>query len=237
MDWRKGCLLNNLINLINVNKYFKLKEQKLHVLKNINLTINEGDFLIIMGKSGSGKTTLLNLLGLLDKFDNGNYNFNKSDISWVTEDKKSELRNRYFGFIFQQFYLIESLTIGQNIELPLFYREKDKMSKIDRRALIQKYLDKVGLLNKENQSPLQLSGGQQQCVAIGRALINEPSIIFADEPTGSLDSESSKNIMNMLKELNEKKKTIVMVTHDKELIRYASKVIHLKDGLIVDLNI
>lgn len=156
---------------------------------------------------------------------------------WVTEDKKSELRNRYFGFIFQQFYLIESLTIGQNIELPLFYREKDKMSKIDRRALIQKYLDKVGLLNKENQSPLQLSGGQQQCVAIGRALINEPSIIFADEPTGSLDSESSKNIMNMLKELNEKKKTIVMVTHDKELISYASKVIHLKDGLIVDLNI
>lgn len=228
--------MSRLIELININKYYKLKEDKLHVLKDINLTIEQGDFLMIMGKSGSGKTTLLNLLGLLDRFDTGNYIFNDKEVTNLNENQRSELRNSYMGFIFQQFHLIDSLTIGQNVELPLIYNEKGSISKKEKSERIEKYLETVGLLNKKKQTPSELSGGQQQRIAIARALINDPYVIFADEPTGALDSETGKDIMNILKKLNEEKKTIIMVTHDSDLTSYASKVIYLKDGLITKVD-
>jgi len=228
--------LSNLIELININKYYKLKENKLHVLKNINLTIQQGEFLMIMGKSGSGKTTLLNLLGLLDHFDMGEYVFNGKDVTHLNENERSEIRNSYMGFIFQQFHLIDSLSIGQNVELPLLYKEGNDISKNEKADRVEKYLDTVGLLHKKKQSPSELSGGQQQRIAIARALINNPYVILADEPTGALDSETGKEIMNILKKLNEENKTIIMVTHDSDLTKYASKVIHLKDGVITKVD-
>lgn len=228
--------MNKLIDLTNINKYYKLKDAKLHVLKDITLTIEQGDFLMIMGKSGSGKTTLLNLIGFLDHFDNGNYVFNGKDVTHLNENLRSELRNSYMGFIFQQFHLIDSLSIGQNVELPLLYRESSDISKKEKVHRVEKYLDTVGLLHKKKQSPSQLSGGQQQRIAIARALINNPYVILADEPTGALDSETGEEIMNILKKLNEEKKTIIMVTHDDDLTKYASKVIHLKDGVITKVD-
>lgn len=222
--------MSSVIELRSINKYYKLREGRLHALKNIDLTIEQGDFLMIMGKSGSGKTTLLNLLGFLDSFEEGNYIFNGEDVTHLNENQRSELRNNYMGFIFQQFHLIESLTIGQNVELPLVY--KGNVSHKDRLRLTEKYLDIVGLLNKKNQRPTELSGGQQQRIAIARALINDPYVIFADEPTGALDSETGEDIMNILKKLNEEKKTIIMVTHDEDLTKYANKVIRIKDGVM-----
>ncbi|WP_264849979.1 ABC transporter ATP-binding protein [Clostridium omnivorum] len=228
--------MSKLIDLININKYYKLREDKLHALKDINLTIEQGEFLMIMGKSGSGKTTLLNLLGFLDRFDEGNYIFNGNDVTNFNENQKSDLRNSYMGFIFQQFHLIDSLTIGQNVELPLLYKEKGTISKKEKNRRVEKYLDIVGLLNKKKQTPSELSGGQQQRIAIARALINDPYVIFADEPTGALDSETGEDIMNILKILNEEKKTIIMVTHDSDLTKYANKVIYIKDGLITKVD-
>lgn len=228
--------MSKLIDLKDINKYYKLKEEKLHVLNDINLTIEQGDFLMIMGKSGSGKTTLLNLLGLLDHFDNGNYAFNGNDVTNLDENQRSKLRNSYMGFIFQQFHLIDSLSISQNVELPLLYRESNDMSKKEKVHRVEKYLDTVGLLNKKRQSPSELSGGQQQRIAIARALINNPYVILADEPTGALDSETGQDIMNILKTLNEENKTIIMVTHDSDLTKYASKVIYLKGGLLMKVD-
>ncbi|MFA6942190.1 MAG: ABC transporter ATP-binding protein [Clostridiaceae bacterium] len=229
-------MLSKLVELIDINKYYGLKDEKLHALKDVTLTIEQGDFLMIMGKSGSGKTTLLNLLGLLDRFNNGNYIFNGKDVTNLNENQRSELRNSYMGFIFQQFHLIDSLTIEQNVELPMLYKENNKLSKKEKTLHVEKYLDTVGLLNKKKQTPAKLSGGQQQRIAIARALINDPYVIFADEPTGALDSETSKDIMNILKSLNKDNKTIIMVTHDGDLTRYANKVIHIKDGLVTKVD-
>jgi putative ABC transport system ATP-binding protein len=226
--------LNNIIELNGINKYYDSRTDKLHVLKDINIKIEHGDFLMIMGKSGSGKTTLLNLLGLLDSFDTGSYSFNNSDVTSLNENRKSELRNNYMGFIFQQFHLIDSLNISQNVELPLLY--KGGLSYKERVSLIDNYLDIVGLTNKKKCTPSELSGGQQQRIAIARALINNPYIIFADEPTGALDSETGRDIMNLLKKLNDDNKTIIMVTHDNELINYANKVIYIKDGVLTKVE-
>jgi len=221
--------LSNVIELKDINKYYKLKDDKLHALKSVNLEIEQGDFLVIMGKSGSGKTTLLNLLGLLDSFDSGQYIFNGKDVTNFNENERSELRNNYMGFIFQQFHLIDSLTIAQNVELPLLY--KGKVPAKERDEAVDKYLEIVGLSQKKNQFPTELSGGQQQRIAIARALINNPYVIFADEPTGALDSNTSTEIMEILKKLNEDNKTIIMVTHDRDLVSYANKVIQIKDGV------
>ncbi|GAA0126226.1 ABC transporter ATP-binding protein [Clostridium sp. CTA-19] len=222
--------MNNIIELKNINKYYKMKTLNLHALKSINIGIKQGDFLMIMGKSGSGKTTLMNILGFLDSFDNGKYIFNGKDVTGLNENEKSELRNEYIGFIFQQFHLIDSLTIGQNVELPLLY--KGDIPAKERNLLVDKYLNLVGLLDKKNRKPSELSGGQQQRIAIARALINNPYVIFADEPTGALDSSTGTDIMELLTALNKENKTIIMVTHDEDLKKYANKVIHIKDGVI-----
>ena len=224
--------LSKIVELKNINKFYKVGKEKAHILKSINLNIKKGEFVMIMGKSGSGKTTLLNILGFLDKFDEGEYIFNNQDVTRLNESERSNFRNLNIGFIFQQFNLINTLNIYQNVELPMIYN--NKYSKQEKKAQIENNLSIVGLLDKMNQKPLQLSGGQQQRVAIARALVNNPEIIFADEPTGSLDSDTGIEIMDLLKELNKQGKTIIMVTHDEDLTKYASKVIKLKDGLIME---
>lgn len=222
--------MSNIIKLEKIQKYYKIGKEKFHVLKSLNLEINQGDFVMIMGKSGSGKTTLLNSLGFLDTFDDGKYLFNNKDVTNLSENQKSNFRNKNIGFIFQQFNLIETLDVFQNVELPLIYSKNMKKEK--REELVIEKLNSVGLSEKIKSKPLQLSGGQQQRVAIARALVNNPSLIFADEPTGALDSETSCEIMKLLKKLNNDGKTIIMVTHDSDLIKYATKVIRLKDGIL-----
>ena len=224
--------LSKIVELKNINKFYKVGKEKAHILKSINLNIKKGEFVMIMGKSGSGKTTLLNILGFLDKFDEGEYIFNNQDVTRLNESERSNFRNLNIGFIFQQFNLINTLNIYQNVELPMIYN--NKYSKQEKRERIENNLSIVGLLDKIKQKPVQLSGGQQQRVAIARALVNDPEIIFADEPTGSLDSDTGIEIMELLKELNKQGKTIIMVTHDEDLTKYASKVIKLKDGLIME---
>jgi putative ABC transport system ATP-binding protein len=224
--------VSSLIKLKDINKYYKVGKEKFHVLKSLNINIEEGDFVMIMGKSGSGKTTLLNVLAFLDKFDTGSYFFNYENVSSLNENQRSVFRNKYIGFIFQQFNLIETLNIYQNVELPLIY--DGKLNKSERENIVKEKLEQVGLLDKIKSLPLQLSGGQQQRVAIARSLVNNPKLIFADEPTGALDSETSDDIMSLLKELNKQGKTIIMVTHDADLIKYATKVIRLKDGVLYE---
>lgn len=224
--------MKNLIKLNGIQKYYSVGKEKLHVLKSINLSIKQGEFVMIMGKSGSGKTTLLNILGFLDKFDEGSYLFQDEDVTNLNENKRSIFRNINIGFIFQQFNLVETLNIYQNVELPMIYN--NRYSKAERKERIEKNLELVGLLDKTKQRPLQLSGGQQQRIAIARALVNDPQIIFADEPTGALDSDTGIEIMNLLKKLNNQGKTIIMVTHDADLTEYATKLIKLKDGVIIE---
>nr|WP_317333259.1 ABC transporter ATP-binding protein [uncultured Romboutsia sp.] len=224
--------MSSLIKLKDINKYYKVGKEKFHVLKSLNINIEEGDFVMIMGKSGSGKTTLLNVLAFLDKFDTGSYFFNCENVSNLNENQRSAFRNKYIGFIFQQFNLIETLNIYQNVELPLIY--DGKLNKSERENIVKEKLKQVGLLDKIKSLPLQLSGGQQQRVAIARSLVNNPKLIFADEPTGALDSETSDDIMSLLKDLNNQGKTIIMVTHDADLVKYATKVIRLKDGVLYE---
>ncbi|MGL5642517.1 MAG: ABC transporter ATP-binding protein [Paraclostridium sp.] len=224
--------MSRLIQLNNIQKYYSIGKDKLHVLKSLSLDIEHGDFVMIMGKSGSGKTTLLNILGFLDKFDEGEYIFNGKDVTYLTEVERSHFRNKNIGFIFQQFHLINNLNICQNIELPLLY--DNKFGKKERLKKVKRNLEMVGLLDKINQFPNELSGGQQQRISIARALINDPQLIFADEPTGALDTNTSNEIMSILENLNKEGKTIIMVTHDPDLVKYATKVIHLRDGVFTE---
>lgn len=228
----KGWLkkLSNIIKLENIQKYYKVGKEKFHVLKSLSLEIESGEFVMIMGKSGSGKTTLLNVLGFLDKFDDGDYIFNGENVTNLNENQRSTFRNKNIGFVFQQFNLIETLDVYQNVELPLIYDAS--LRKSEREKIVKEKLESVGLLDKIKQPPLQLSGGQQQRIAIARSLVNNPQLIFADEPTGALDSETSEEIMNLLKDLNNQGKTIIMVTHDADLVKYATKVVRLKDGVL-----
>ncbi len=184
---------------------------------------------MIMGKSGSGKTTLMNIIGFLDRITTGTYHFRQEDVSILNENMKSDYRNENFGFIFQQFFLIESLNVQQNVELPMVYKGINNAK--EKKARAQEFLEMVGIGHKTKEKTTELSGGEQQRVAIARALVNNPLLIMADEPTGALDSETGKVIMDTLKELNQQGKTIVMVTHDNDLTSYASRVIHMKDGL------
>ncbi len=218
-----------LITLKNITKTYSTGSQKTPVLKGLDLTINEGDFIMIMGKSGSGKTTLMNIIGFLDRITTGSYQFRDEDVSSLNENKKSDYRNENFGFIFQQFFLIESLNVQQNVELPMVYKGINNGK--EKREKAKEFLELVGIGHKIKERTTELSGGEQQRVAIARALVNNPLLIMADEPTGALDSETGKVIMDTLKQLNEQGKTIVMVTHDKDLTIYASRVIHMKDGL------
>lgn len=204
--------------------------QPLHVLKGIDLDVAEGEMLAFMGASGSGKSTLLNILGILDSYDAGEYYLDGELVRGLSEVKAAELRNRKIGFVFQSFNLIPFKNALENVALPLFYRG---VSYKERMRKAEQYLDQIGLLDWAGHLPSELSGGQKQRVAIARALITEPSIILADEPTGALDSQTTVEVMNLLKGLNAQGYTMIIVTHEADVAEQCGRIIHMRDGLIV----
>lgn len=220
-----------LIKLTNINKSYKNGDQELRVLKDIDLEVEEGEFLAIMGPSGSGKSTLMNVIGLLDRPTSGEYILEDKEVSQISENKLAHVRNKQIGFVFQQFFLLSKLNALQNVELPLIYAG---VPAGQRKALSQQFLEKVDLGNRMTHLPSELSGGQKQRVAIARALVNSPSIILADEPTGALDTKTGDQIMELLTDLNREGKTIIMVTHEPEIAEYAKRRIVLRDGIITE---
>lgn len=221
-----------MIELININKYYRTEEENLHVLKDINLSADAGEMIAIMGPSGSGKSTLINTLGFIDtKFD-GQYLFEGENLITTSDDRLSKVRNQIVGFVFQDFSLIDNYTVYENVELPLLY---NGYGFNETKEKVMAALDKVGIADKAEKHPKQLSGGQQQRVAIARALINQPKFIIADEPTGALDTHTSAEIMKLFQELNRKEKaTIFMVTHDPEVVPYCTRLVSIRDGAIIE---
>ena len=221
--------MQNVITLENISKTYNTGKTKVQALKNIYLNVEKGDFLSIVGASGSGKSTLMNIIGCLDTADEGNYFLLDKNVSLMKEKTLSELRRKSIGFIFQKFNLIPTLDAFENVSLPLIY---SKTSKKDREIRVEKALDAVGLLSRANHKPSELSGGQQQRVAIARAIVTEPEILLADEPTGNLDSKSAEQIMNLLLELNQNGKTIVLITHDGKTASFSKRKATVLDGEI-----
>lgn len=217
-----------MIELIKIDKDYFVADEKISVLKNINLKVGKGEFISIMGRSGSGKSTLLNILGLLDNEYRGEYLLDGKDITKQSDRNLSNIRNRMIGFVFQKFNLLDRYTIYENVQLPLLYSK----SFFSRKRDILNALELVGLKDKANKYPSQLSGGQMQRVAIARAIINNPELIIADEPTGSLDSKTAIEIMRIFKRIHEQGKTIILVTHDEKVADYADRKIILSDGII-----
>lgn len=231
MEKRLKPMKNQLIKLTNINKSYTNGDQELRVLKDIDLEVEEGEFLAIMGPSGSGKSTLMNIIGLLDRPSTGDYWLEGEEVSQLSEKKLAHVRNDQIGFVFQQFFLLSKLNALQNVELPLIYAGVPTSK---RKGLAKQYLEKVELTERMNHLPSELSGGQKQRVAIARALVNQPSIILADEPTGALDTKTGEQIMALLTELNKEGKTIIMVTHEPEIAAYAKRKIVLRDGIITE---
>lgn len=218
-----------MIQLNDVFKYFDGKLQRTFILKDINLEIEEGEFVSIMGPSGAGKSTLLNVIGLLDEPSEGQYLFNGEPMSNLKEKKKVEYHRNYVGFIFQAYHLIEEMTVYENIETPLIYKGiKNK----ERKAIVADLLDRFNIVAKKDLFPTQLSGGQQQLVGIARAIAGKPKLLLADEPTGNLHTDQGRMIMNLLKELNNEGMTIIQVTHNQEFADYGQRVLKLVDGVV-----
>lgn len=220
----------SLVEVKNLYKIYNPGENEVRALDGINLTVEKGEFLAIVGQSGSGKSTFMNMIGLLDIPTSGTYLLDGIDVSSMTDDELSEIRNKEIGFIFQGFNLISNLSAVENVELPLVYRG---MKKDQRHRLAVEALERVGLSHRLNHLPKQMSGGQQQRVAIARAVAARPPVILADEPTGNLDSHSGVEVMKILHELHEEGRTIILITHDNEIAKEAQRVIRIQDGQII----
>jgi len=218
-----------MIQLDKLSKKFITGDIETTALNEISLKIEKGEFVAIMGPSGCGKSTLMNIVGLLDRAASGQLIFDGNDLTTSNEKARATVRKENIGFVFQSFNLIDELSVFENVELPLIY---SKTPKADRKKRVEEVLEKMEILHRKDHSPQQLSGGQQQRVAVARALVNEPKLILADEPTGNLDSKTGAEVMNLLKTLNEAGSTIMMVTHSEEDAKYASRIIRLKDGQI-----
>jgi putative ABC transport system ATP-binding protein len=221
-----------MIELNEIHKTYR-GGSPLHVLKGISLKIEDGEFVSIMGASGSGKSTLLNILGLLDDYDEGTYYLDHTLIQHLSENRSADYRNKMIGFIFQSFNLIGFKNAMENVALPLYYQG---VSRKKRNLLAMEYLDRLGLKDWAKHLPNEMSGGQKQRVAIARAMITKPRIILADEPTGALDSKTSVEVMNILRQLNDEGMTIVLVTHERGVANYSHRIVHLKDGLIEQIE-
>ena len=220
-----------MIKLKNLHKSYKMGSSSLHVLKGINLSIEDGELVAIMGSSGSGKSTLLNILGMLDTADKGDYILDSFKIENLNETKAAKYRNKFLGFIFQSFNLINYKTAIENVSLPLYYQG---ISRKDRQKIAADYLERVGLKEWATHLPSELSGGQKQRVAIARAMASRPKVLLADEPTGALDTKTSCDVMDLIQKINEEGKTILVVTHEVEIAKMCKRIVKLKDGVIVE---
>ncbi|MEO1417685.1 MAG: ABC transporter ATP-binding protein [Bacteroidota bacterium] len=219
-----------MITLHDLNKIYRTEEIETSALNQVSLEILKGEFVSIMGPSGCGKSTLLNILGLLDQPESGSYQFLGDEMSQLNERGRAQIRKKHFGFVFQNFNLIDELTVFENVELPLIY---NKISSSDRKNQVKEILERIGISHRTNHFPQQLSGGQQQRVAVARALVTNPEVILADEPTGNLDSSNGNEVMELLCELNDAGTTVIMVTHSQNDASYSSRVINLLDGQVV----
>jgi len=218
-----------LLNLKKIFKWVNVGGARVFLLKDIDLEVNEGEFISIMGPSGSGKSTLLNVIGMLDGFDEGEYHFLHESVHKMKEKQRSALYKQYIGFVFQQYHLIDELTVYENIETPLIYQD---LKTSERKAMVADMLDRFNIVGKKDLFPSQLSGGQQQLVGIARALIAKPKLLLADEPTGNLNSKQGEEIMELFKQLNNEGVTIIQVTHSEKNAGYGSRIINLLDGRI-----
>ncbi|WP_282160304.1 ABC transporter ATP-binding protein [Ulvibacterium marinum] len=219
-----------LLQLRNIFKWVNSGGQRLFLLKDINLNVEEGEFISVMGPSGSGKSTLLNVIGMLDNFDEGEYEFLHESVHALKEKHRANLYKEYIGFVFQSYHLLDELTVKENLEMPLLYK---KFKGTERKAMVADMLDRFNIVGKKDLFPTQLSGGQQQLVGVARALIANPKLILADEPTGNLNSAQSEEIMGLFKQLNSEGVTIIQVTHSEKNAAYGSRVINLLDGRMI----
>ena len=219
-----------MIRIKNLHKSYEIGSNSLHVLKGIDFNVSEGELVAIMGSSGSGKSTLLNIIGMLDNYDNGSYELDNILIKDLDETKAANYRNKFLGFVFQSFNLINYKSAVENVVLPLYYQG---IKRKEREKIALEYLDNVGLKNWASHLPSELSGGQKQRVAIARAMVSKPKVLLADEPTGALDSKTSSEVMSLIQEINNSGKTILVVTHEEDIAKMCKRIVRLKDGVIV----